>query len=733
MRAAPPTPARLLAQPPLAALPEALRAQLAACAQGADAMPLADAQRLAGTLDLLAALAADAETLAAAFLYALPDPPAAAMAAIERAAPGIAPLLEGQRAAAQVWSLHAEQRGGGNPEGLRRLLLAIVRDLRVVPVLLAAQLARLRAAAALPAGERDALARLTRDIHAPLANRLGIWQLKWELEDLAFRHLEPDTYRRIAGLLDDKRAGRERYIDQVKRELGQALRAQGVQADIAGRPKHIYSIWKKMQKKGVPIGELYDLRAVRVLVGDLAACYAALGVVHALWQPVPGEFDDYIARPKNNDYRSLHTAVVGPEGKTLEVQIRTHEMHAQAELGVAAHWRYKEHAYQGKGGSQRSASANAANDRKIEWMRRLLEAGAEGREGDQALAGGLGTELVEDRVYALTPQGRVIDLPAGATPLDFAYHVHTEVGHRCRGAKVDGRIVPLDYRLRSGERVEILTAKTGEPRRDWLVAANGFLASARSRGKVRSWFHQLDRARNVQAGRELLERELRRMGLLQAMHADWPAPILSRFNVATLDELQVLVALGDVGPHQVGRALMEHERAGTAPAASTAPEATALRAPRRAAQGASAAGFTVVGVDNLLVQPARCCQPVPGEDIAGYLPRTRGVSVHRRDCAAFLRLAAAHPQRVLPVEWGQRGGGHEAGLLLEAIDRKGLLKELTNLVAQEDVHVLDIHSEALRGQRMRLRLRLRVQDYGQLSRLLGKLEALPGVESTRRA
>ena len=686
---------------------------------------------LAAALDLLATLGADGDTIAAAVLHAMGELPAPIQGRIERAHPAVATLLEGQRAAAQVWTLHAEQHGGGNAEGLRRLLLAIVRDLRVVPILLAAQLARLRSlpfnAADATDPERDdarALARLTRDIHAPLANRLGIWQLKWELEDLAFRHLEPDTYLRIARLLDDKRAGRERYIEQVKRDIGDALRGQGIRADVAGRPKHIYSIWKKMQRKNLPIGELYDLRAVRVLVEDVAACYAALGVVHALWLPVPSEFDDYIARPKNNDYRSLHTAVIGPDGKALEVQIRTHEMHAQAELGVAAHWRYKE-----TGGSQRSSAANAANDRKIEWMRRLLEASGEGREGERALAGDLGTELLEDRVYALTPQGKVIDLPAGATPLDFAYHVHTEVGHRCRGAKVDGRIVPLDTRLRSGERVEILTAKTGEPRRDWLVASNGFLASPRSREKVRAWFHKLDRARNLQAGRELLERELRRMGLLQAMHAEFPAPILATFNVTSLEELQVLVALGDAGPHQVGRALLEHERAAAGPAPAEAP---ATRVPRKTVPRAKS-GFTVVGVGNLLVQIARCCQPLPGEEIGGYLTRARGVSVHRRACAALLRLAAVEPQRVLPVEWGRTGGSHDADVLVEALDRKWLLKELTNLIAQEDVHVLDIHSEALRAQRVRLRLRLRVQDFGQLSRLLGKIEGMAGVESSRRA
>ncbi|MEO7258493.1 MAG: bifunctional (p)ppGpp synthetase/guanosine-3',5'-bis(diphosphate) 3'-pyrophosphohydrolase, partial [Luteimonas sp.] len=615
--------------------------------------------------------------------------------------------LEGQRAAAQVWALHAERRDGGCSEGLRRLLLAIVRDLRVVPILLARQLARMRAAARLPESERRALAQLTRDIHAPLANRLGIWQLKWELEDLAFRHLDPDTYQRIARLLDDKRSGRERYIEQVKAALGAALAAQGVRADVAGRPKHIYSIWKKMQKKNAPISELYDLRAVRVLVDDVPACYVALGVVHVLWQPVSSEFDDYIARPKRNDYRSLHTAVVGPEGKTLEVQIRTFEMHAQAELGVAAHWRYKE----GRGVEHRSAAADAALDRKIEWMRRLLDSHPDRDGGDASLLGELDSELVEDRIYVLTPDGAVIDLPNGATPLDFAYRVHTEVGHRCRGAKVDGRIVPLDHRLHSGDRVEIMVARTGEPRRDWLVVSNGFLASARSREKVRNWFHKLDRARNVQAGRELLDKEFRRFGL---QHAD-PAPALQKFNAATLEDLQVLVALGDVGPHQVARALLEHQRAVNEPARDAEP-----RPPSRPAQrprASSPSMFTVVGVGNLLVQIARCCQPLPGEPIAGYLTRGRGISVHRGDCATFLRLSCAQPQRVLPVEWGRPGGGSEADVLVDAVDRKWLLKDVTNLIAQEDTHVLDIRSETARGGgHVRLRLRLRVADFGQLSR-----------------
>jgi len=712
-----------LASPAASAIAPALRdalRQAAADLPEAQATPTSPAV-LDETLAALVLLGADGDSVAAAIAFEVPALAERVEAALPPRHAAVAALLDGQRAANQVWTLHAEHPGQGNTEGLRRLLLAIVRDLRVVPILLARQLARMRHAGSLPEDERRALAQLTRDIHAPLANRLGIWQLKWELEDLAFRYLEPDTYRRIAALLDDNRAGRERYIEQVKGLLGEALQAQGLAADIAGRPKHIYSIWKKMRKKDVPIGELYDLRAVRVLVDDLPACYAALGAVHALWAPVPGEFDDYIARPKNNDYRSLHTAVVGPEGKTLEVQIRTREMHEQAELGVAAHWRYKE-----TGGSQRSAAGNAALERKIEWMRRLLESHGEG-DDEAALARGFDTELVEDRIYVLTPAGEVVDLPRGATPLDFAYHVHTMVGHRCRGAKVDGRIVPLDHKLRSGDRVEILTAKEPEPRRDWLVAANGFLASPRAREKVRSWFHKLDRERNLQAGREMLERELRRMGLLGADLQ----PVLAKFNVAAADELLVLVALGDVGPHQVGRALQDHERAQARSEEEPAAPAVMARQPRRVPK-ASKSGFTVVGVGNLLVQVARCCQPLPGEAIAGYLTRTRGVSVHRADCAAFARLAAKEPQRVLPVDWGREGGVHEAAAVVDAVDRKHLLKDVSNLIAQEDAHVVAIRSDAGPHGRVRLRLRLRVEGYEQLSRLLAKLDSLPGVEQARR-
>ncbi|MBD9369432.1 bifunctional (p)ppGpp synthetase/guanosine-3',5'-bis(diphosphate) 3'-pyrophosphohydrolase [Xanthomonas sp. XNM01] len=704
-------------------LPPALRELLLAAwgAEGTDRTQRLPWSAMAGTQEALARLAADESACVAALLYDLPGLRAAVAAEVATRLPAVPDLLDGQDAADQVWALHAGREAGRNGEGLRRLLLAIIHDLRVVPVLLARQLARMRESERLPDEERRALAQLTRDIHAPLANRLGIWQLKWELEDLAFRHLEPETYRRIAREVDESRDDRERYIEAVKAELGRTLAGQGLAADISGRPKHIYSIWRKMQKKRLGIDQLYDLRAVRVMVDDVASCYVVLGVVHALWVPVPGEFDDYIARPKPNGYASLHTAVVGPEGRTLEVQIRTRDMHEQAELGVAAHWRYKE-----TGGSAAGKGAGKAFERKIAWMRQLLEHAAEGGREGETLAGALDAELVEERVYALTPKGEVVDLPQGATPLDFAYHVHTMVGHRYKGAKVNGRIVPLGYRLRTGDRVEIMTGKEPDPRRDWLLPANGCLASARSRDKVRAWFHKLDRSRNVQAGRELLERELKRVGL---HHADL-APVARKFHAESIDDLYIQVALGDVGPNQVGRALHELERA-AAPPPAAANVAVSRPTPRHARRRVDA-GFTVQGVGNLLVQLARCCQPVSGEPIAGYLTRTRGVTVHRADCAAFMRLAASHPQRILPVEWGSGGGGYEVDVAVSGIDRKWLLKDVTTLIAQEDAHVSDIRSDLRPDGRLQLKLRLRVSDYGQLSTLLGKLDALPGVERAQR-
>ncbi len=691
----------------------------AAIAAAVRAFPDAQAPGLLWpTLETLVRLRADGEVQLAAILHLVPALRDALPPEELKKFASLAALLDGLRAAEQVWSLHAQREGRGNAEGLRRLLLAIIRDLRVVLVLLSVQLVRLRAANKAPRDEQVELAELTADIHAPLANRLGIWQLKWELEDLAFRYLQPETYQRIAKLLDEKRSGRERFIDEAKQKIRDTLAEAGIVGDVAGRPKHIFSIYKKMQRKGVPFSELYDIRAVRVLVDDVADCYAALGLVHQLWTPVPSEFDDYIARPKGNDYRSLHTAVIGPEGRTLEVQIRTHQMHEHAELGVAAHWRYKE-----------GGKAEASFERKMAWMRQLLE-GREGEPDDNtALLAGFNTALIEDRVYLLTPRGEVIDLPQHSTVLDFAYAVHTEVGHRCRGAKVNGRIVPLDFRPTTGDRVEIITSKTGEPRRDWLIVSNGFLASSRARDKVRAWFHKLDRARNLQAGKELLDKELRRVAMMQADLA----PVLEKLKVDSVDDLHVALALGDIGPSQVSRVLHDHLQAvllASQPAKPAPPPKLAERK-RAVADGSH---FTVEGVGNLLVQLARCCQPVPGDAIIGYLTRSKGVSIHRRSCTSGQRLVAAQPERALPVNWGEAATSrYEVNIVVRAYDRKWLLKDITNVIAQAEVNILGVNSRTDEAHGLaEIGLVVKVSDYEQLSELLGKIDAVPGVQDARR-
>jgi GTP pyrophosphokinase len=620
------------------------------------------------------------------------------------------PLLDGIKSAEQVWSLHAQRDNPGNSEGLRRLLLALIRDLRVVPILLAVQLQRLRQAGNYPEDERRALAKLTADIHSPLANRLGIWQLKWELEDLAFRYLQPETYQKIAKLLDEKRTGRERFIEQVKQKMREALSEAGIEADIAGRPKHIYSIWKKMQRKNVPFSELYDIRAIRVLVKDIPSCYTVLGVVHQLWPSIPSEYDDYIAHPKGNDYRSLHTAVLGPDNRTLEIQIRTPQMHEHAELGVAAHWRYKE-----------GGPGDASFERKVAWMRQLLEQ-RDNNESHDLLAG-FNTELMEDRVYLLTPKGEVFDLPHGSTVLDFAYHVHTEVGHRCRGAKVNSRIVTLDYKPSSGDRIEIITSKVSEPRRDWLMSSNGFLVSGRARDKVRAWFHKIDRVRNLQAGRDILEKELRRVALLNADLAS----ILEKFRLPNIEELHLALALGDIGPNQVSRALHEHQQTSKlAEVVKTTPKKYAIKK--------NAGQFTVEGVGNLLTQLARCCQPVPGDEIIGYLTRGRGVSIHRASCASLQRLQNLHEDRCLPVNWGQSDKSrYLVNVVVRAFDRKWLLKDITNIIGQNEVQIQGVDSKIDGSHGMaEINFLLKVTDFEQLSDLLGRLNAVPGIQDVRR-
>lgn len=619
----------------------------------------------------------------------------------------VADLIEGQRAAERVWLLYAARGGAGSAEGLRRLLLAIIRDLRVVFILLARQLVRMRGADALPAGERRALAELSADIHAPLANRLGIWQLKWELEDLAFRYLQPDMYRRIAELLDERRDDREAWIAQARDELAEALHVAGIEADVAGRPKHIYSIWRKMQKKGLDFSALYDIRALRVLVADVPTCYAALGVAHSMWPFVPGEFDDYIASPKGNHYQSLHTAVMGPGGRALEVQIRSYDMHAHAELGFAAHWRYKE----GSGG-------DASFERKIAWMRQLLE-GRDRDDDDADLLAGFRTDVIEDRVYLLTPKGQVIDLPRTATVLDFAYAIHTDVGHRCRGAKVNARIVPLNFQPTSGDRVEILTGKTLEPRRDWLSAHHGYLNTARGREKVRGWFKRIDFEQNIAAGRIVLERELRRLALHNVALEQLPVLV----HLQTIDEVYEALALGDVTPTQIARVL--HEQA--SPREPLAPRTLRAPAPSRD-------GVVIEGVGNLMSVLARCCHPLPGDAVAGFITRGRGVSVHRADCAQLQRLRTLDPDRVIEVAWG--GGGQQAydiNVLVRGYDRKWLHKDVTNVIAAANVYMIAVNARVdPASSEVEMNFALRVADFGQLSSLLGRLLAVTNVIEARR-
>ncbi len=600
------------------------------------------------------------------------------------------------------------QRRWRGAEGLRRLLLAIVRDLRVVFVLLARQLARMRAVATLPPEQQAALARLTRDIHAPLANRLGIWQLKWELEDLAFRFLQPDVYQRIAKLLDERRADREGFIRDSLAELKEALDAAGIPAELAGRPKHIYSIWKKMQRKALDFSDLYDIRAVRVLVDNVTDCYAALGVVHARWPHLPGEFDDYIARPKGNGYQSLHTAVLGPAGRTLEVQIRTHEMHRANELGVAAHWRYKE-----------GGSADAEFEAKIAWMRKLLEPRG---EDDNALAADLHTELLEDRVYLLTPKGEVFDLARGSTVLDFAYLVHTQVGHRCRGAKVNGRIVPLTFQPQSGDRVEILTTKVPDPSRDWLSPHHGYLHTARAKDKVRAWFHRIAQDTNLAVGRGMFERELKRLALSTADVAKLPA----YFHLKNHDELLIALALGEITPGQIARVLQEAAQPAE-PAPSIAPVGARASAPEHGA-------LSIEGIGNLLTTLARCCQPLPGDPVRGFITRGRGVSVHRADCGSLARLARRDPDRVIEVSWGSAASqAYEVDIELRGYDRKGLQKDVTGVISNAGTHIIASSSRLMANTgEVEMRFTLRVRDFDQLSTLFGKLLALPNVVDARR-
>jgi GTP pyrophosphokinase len=595
-------------------------------------------------------------------------------------------------------------------EGLRKLLLALASDVRLVLIRLALQLVRMRAIRSAPEIEQRRAALETREIYAPLANRLGIWQFKWELEDLAFRYSEPDDYKRIAGWLKSKRAEREQYIEDVRLGLGRELDKLGIRGEVTGRPKHIYSIWRKMQRKGLRFEQVMDVLAVRVIVDTVAECYAALGVVHGLWQYIPGEFDDYIATPKGNQYRSLHTAVVGPGQLPLEVQIRTREMHEHAELGVAAHWQYKE-----------GRKAEASFQQKMVWLRQLLEpAPRDGAEPD--LLAGLQAEVFEDRVFALSPRGEVVDLPRGATPLDFAYQVHTSLGHRCRGARVNGRMVTLDFKLSNGDTVEIIPSKQPHPSRDWLLPQLGFLASPRSRAKVRAWFRKQDESQNRDQGRQMLERELDRLGVRAP-----PLPeILSDLGLASAEALYQGLGEGDITLAQVAGAV--HRRLHE--------QQEAHRGPRLSKPGTSGgAGMVIDGVGDLLSTIARCCRPVPPEEILGYITIGRGVSIHRADCPNLLRLRQVNPERVLTVDWGRPSEERTfpAAIVVDAYDRRGLVRDISAVLADEHISIEAMNTTTSAAENTAtVEVTVKVHGLEELSRLLSRFSSLPSVIRARR-
>ena len=606
-------------------------------------------------------------------------------------------------------------------EILRKMVLGMVEDVRVVLIRLASRTQTLRWFAKNPLAERADYARETLAIYAPLANRLGVWQLKWELEDLSFRFLEPDFYRRIAQMLEEKRTEREHYIRSAMAALRQALAAAGVEGEIAGRPKHIYSIWNKMRSKGLEFSEVYDVRALRVIVAAARDCFTALGVVHDLWQPIPKEFDDYISRPQGNNYQSLHTAVLGPGGRTLEVQIRTEEMHRQAEFGIAAHWRYKETGKAAK--AHAPARTDFAFDQKIAWLRQLLAWRDEVADSASWVEKTREAAL-DDTVYVLTPQGKVVDLPAGSTPVDFAYALHTDLGHRCRGAKVDGHMVPLDTPLASGQRVEITVAKAGGPSRDWLNAELGFLRSHRARQKVRQWFNAQAYAETVAAGRAIVEREARREGASQANLER----LAERLGFAKAEELFAAAAREEVNMRQMQSALRE-----LSGLSSSRPAAQPAEVPARKAKHPGDHGILVVGIDRLLTQLAKCCKPVPPDPIRGFVTRGRGVSIHREDCASLKRLGERHGERLIDAQWGAKAGGaYAVDMVVTASDRQGLLRDIGDALARERINVTAVRTQS-RDDFAHMRFTYHVEDLGQLRRALAAVKEVHGVIRVARA
>uniref|UniRef100_UPI0035632571 GTP diphosphokinase n=1 Tax=Pseudoalteromonas sp. TaxID=53249 RepID=UPI0035632571 len=652
----------------------------------------------------------DADSLATAYLtpYYLNDL-VSIDAVEEHLGNHVAVLLTGVSQMATISTLAHQGNGTVQVDNIRRMLLAMVEDVRAVVIKLAEQVCHLRNVKDAAEEERVVAAKETADIFAPLANRLGIGQLKWELEDLAFRYLHPDIYKNIAKQLDDKRLAREAYMADMVEQVKQRLHEAGIKAEVYGRPKHIYSIYKKMAKKNYEFDQLFDIRAMRIVVERLQDCYGALGIVHTNWRHLNKEFDDYVATPKQNGYQSIHTVVFGPEGKTVEIQIRTHDMHQDAELGVAAHWMYKEGALPGRG---------SGYEQKISWLRKLLQWQEEVVDGSD-LAQELKNQVVEDRVYVFTPRGDIFDLPLGATPLDFAYYIHSNVGHRCIGAKIFGKIVPFTHQLSTGDQVEILTQKQPNPSRDWLNPSLGYIKSSRARAKIHHWFKQLDRDKNLSAGKEILDNELQK---LELTYKDLD-PAIKRFNFRELDDLMVAIGAGDIRLNQMLNFITDrtdHE------------PVIRFKSPSKVTGDKN--GIVVDGVGSLMSHVARCCRPVPGDEIIGYITQGRGIAVHREDCDSFSNLKNKHPERVISVSWSDDiSSSYALTIRIEASDRSGLIRDISSALANEKVNVLNMNVNTVDSTQTAIFvMQIEVHDLQGTNKVLSKLHQIEGVHSAKR-
>jgi len=602
---------------------------------------------------------------------------------------------------------HRKVREDEIAETLRKTFLAMSDDIRVVLIKLADRLHNMRTLSYFSEDMQKRIAQETLDIFAPLANRLGIWQIKWELQDLAFRYVAPKEYKEIAEKLANRRADRERQIEEIIKRLREELEAEGVHAKMSGRPKHIYSIYKKMSRKEMPFEMLMDLRGVRLVVEDVTACYKALGVVHMKWRPIPGEFDDYIAARKDNNYQSLHTAVIFDDGKPLEVQIRTEEMHENAEYGIAAHWRYKEDL----------TNIKESYQQKISWLRSLFAWRQEDEDAED-LVDSWKSDVFKDRVYVLTPQGDIIDLPAGSTPIDFAYHVHTEIGHRCRGAKINGKLVSLDYVLETGNQVEILTAKRGGPSRDWLNPNLGLVRTSRARSKIKQWFKRQDRESNLSQGKSVLEKEFKRLGLKEIELEE----VLPELGVKTVDDLYVAIGCGDVGVGRVINKIAEAEEEEL----ETEIELDTVKPPDTIMPSDA---IKVMGLKGIATTIGKCCNPMPGDPIIGYITRGRGATIHRQDCPNILRVT--EKERLVQVSWGQPGKTFTVPVEIKAYDRQGLMADISNTLSEETVNLIDM-SMKMNQHLAVIKLVLGVTGISQLSRILTRLESLPNVFEAKR-